>query len=165
MCFCSAVSGLHRLWCQALLKLAALSDAVGPAFLSPIQTLNRHRQIGNSAELKRLQCRNSQGAFWESSLSGHRGGAMTLALLLRDGLWSADLGFEVGAFHGGQSSSWSCMCSCSSLPEVKEGKLEICVVCKRDIKNPLAVCMTPETQMNPNVGFHQRPRFFLLIHL
>lgn len=41
MCFCSAVSGLHRLWCQALLKLAALSDAVRPAFLSPIWTLNR----------------------------------------------------------------------------------------------------------------------------
>lgn len=67
----------------------------------------------------------------------------------KHGLWR-----EVKASDGGQRSSWGCMCSNSCLPEVQEGKLDICVVCKRDITHSLPACVTPETQMNPNAGFH-----------
>ncbi len=43
MCFCSADSGLHRLWCQALLKLVAFSDAVASAFPLPSWVLHRQQ--------------------------------------------------------------------------------------------------------------------------
>lgn len=40
---------------------------------------------------------------------------------------------EVKVLDGKVKSIRGCMCSCSRLPEVKEGKLEFCVVCERDI--------------------------------
>lgn len=108
-----------------------------------------------------------QGAVWELFLSGHwKGGAGSLSkwadtstpsprCFVKCRLWQ-----EVKALDGGQRSSWGCMCSYSWLPEVKEGKLEICVVCERDIAHWLEVCVTPKTQMNSNAGYHQRSVLF-----
>lgn len=41
--FLLSVSGLRRLWCEALLKLGSLSDAVGFAFLLPSWMLSRQQ--------------------------------------------------------------------------------------------------------------------------
>lgn len=151
MCFCSADSGMCRLWCQTLLQLASLSDAVVFALLSPgcppkppVITPDKLETLGMfSLWTLQIMC---GVPLWMKS---HQ---RTCSNML---FWR-----KVTAFNGGQGSSWGCMCSNSCLPGVKVGNWEFVLCAERYTTDSVTVCVTPETQMNPNSAFHQRAEIY-----
>lgn len=151
MCFCSADSGMCRLWCQTLLQLASLSDAVVFALLSPgcppkppVITPDKLETLGMfSLWTLQIMC---GVPLWMKS---HQ---RTCSNML---FWR-----KVTAFNGGQRSSWGCMCSNSCLPGVKVGNWEFVLCAERYTTDSVTVCVTPETQMNPNSAFHQRAEIY-----
>lgn len=126
--FLLSVSGLRRLWCEALLKLGALSDAVGFAFLSPSWMLSRQQLSLTKWKL----CRADPNWMQDSSrcrLVGHfedpskdvqwawvkETSTPPLVCFIKCRLWR-----EVKAsdrLHRSEKSSYSC------LLQVKEGEI------------------------------------------
>lgn len=138
MCFCSADSGLCRLWCQTLLQLASLSDAVVFALLSPscppkppVIAPDKLETPGTfSLRTLQIMC----GA--PLRMKSHRHTCSNM--LFKSRLWR-----KVTAFRGGQRSSWGCMCSNSWLPGVKEGNWEFVLCAERYNTDCVTVCVTP----------------------
>lgn len=154
--FLLSVSGLRRLWCEALLKLGSLSDAVGFAFLLPSWMLSRQQLSLTKWKL----CRADPNWMQDSSrcrLVGHfedpskdvqwawvkETSTPALVCFIKCRLWR-----EVKAWDRLQRSSWGLVIAVCF--RWRRGKLEIWSVWNREITHWLAVCMTLETQMTKN---------------
>lgn len=150
--FLLSVSGLRRLWCEALLKLGSLSDAVGFAFLLPSWMLSRQQLSLTKWKL----CRADPNWMQDSSrcrLVGHfedpskdvqwawvnETSTPALVCFIKCRLWR-----EVKAWDRLQRSSWGLAIAVCF--RWRRGKLEIWSVWNREITHWLAVCMTLETQ-------------------